>query len=738
VPSPAIPKRPTLHVYLASAVLFAGTGMLFTRSLGFDFINYDDPSYVTENLHVQAGLTWDSIVWAFTGRSDYWHPLTWLSHMLDWQVFGANAAGHRLVSVLWHAANAVLAFGLMRRLTGTFWTAFLSAALFAWHPLRVESVVWITERKDVMSGFFFLCTLLGYAAYAERKRTGAKSAGAYATALACFVAGLMSKPMLVTVPVVLLVLDFWPFRRFAAIGGPDGWPNSRRLLVEKLPFFLLAGLVAAATVQMQQRIGAFVLDVSLGERLGNAVVSVARYLGKIIWPADLVICYPHPGTWPWAVIAGALALVAALSFVAWLQRVARPWIITGWLWFLVMLLPTIGIIQVGFQAMADRYTYLPALGCQLGLLLSLRQFPLGRGIRGAAVVATLGAAAAATWHQQGYWRDPLALFGHAVEVDENNSFARSFLCFTLYKLGQLEEATREGDLALRLDPRNQTARYALGCVKEQQGHIAEAAEDFRQVLQLNPGFNQARYMYSIMLLRLGRRSQALAELKTAAAQNPDFRLANLDLGLAESAHGRPEQALPHFEVAVDLDPQDAIARQAYAAVLLRLGREADAQIQLELALQIQPEHHATQVQLGLLLVKRQRAPDAASLLRAALASGPDDPVALAGLGKAEEQMGRTAEASRYFARARELAPRDPDIERSWAEMLMRRGRYEEAAQSFGRVLALRPNDAEGHAALGYALVLCKRPAEGAAHWEEALRLQPDFPGLRERLRRIRR
>lgn len=736
MPTPADTKRPLLLVWAACTVLFAGTVLLFSRSLDYDFLNYDDPLYVTGNAQVQAGLTWDSIGWAFTGKSDYWHPLTWLSHMLDWQLFGANAAGHRLVSVLWHAANAVLVFLVLRRLTGAWWTAFFSAGLFSWHPLRVESVVWITERKDVMSGFFFFCTLWAYAGYAERMHAGRKASGQYALTLGLFAAGLMCKPMLVTVPVVLLILDYWPLGRFTPAAGPEWWQVHRCIVMEKLPFFILAGLTALATVLMQQHIGAFVLDVPFGARFGNAAVSVVRYLGKFFWPANLSICYQHPGHWPGLTVAGALALLAGLSVLAWWQRVKRPWQLAGWLWFLIMLLPASGLIQVGFQAMADRYTYLPILGWQLALFWTLRGFPLPKAMQGTAAAAVLAACATGTWHQQGYWRDPLTLFQHAVEVTEENSFAHSFLCFTLFNLERLEEATRHGERALQLDPDNQTARYTLGCVQERQGRFAEAAVSFQRVVQLNPAQTQARYMQGIVLLRLGRRDEALTELKIAAQQKPELKQANLDLAFTAAAHGRPGKALPHFEVAVELDPQDATARHGYATALTQLGRLDEAQGQLETTLRLQPNHPAAHTQLGLILVIKHRPAEAADHFHATLATQPDDFIALAGLGQAEEQLGRTEEATMYFARARELAPRDAGTHRAWAETLMRRGHYREAAEAFTHLLSLRPDDAEAHASLGYALFLSGRRAEAIVQWEEALRLQPDFPNLRERLRQI--
>ncbi len=731
------PERPPLHAWVAGLCLFAGTVLLFSRSLPYGFLNYDDPTYVTANPQVQAGLTWNSIVWAFTGQSDYWHPLTWLSHMLDWQWFGDQAAGHRLVSLLWHAANAVLVFVLLRRLTGAWWTSLLAAALFAWHPLRVESVVWITERKDVMSGCFFLLLVWAHLGYAERVQAGRPARGRYALTLALYVAGLMCKPTLVMAPGVLWLLDAWPLGRFTAAPPARWWRMHRRVLLEKVPFLGLAGLCALATVLMQHHAGVFVLDLSAGARLGNAGVSVVRYLGKFFWPAELSVCYPHPGTWPGLMVAGAAGLLAGLSALAWQQRHRRPWLGVGWLWFLALLLPAIGLIQVGFQAMADRYTYLPVLGWQLALLWTLRELPLPGWLRGGTAGIALAACAAATWHQQGYWRDPLALFGRAVALDEKNSFAHGFLCHTLLDLGRLDEAARHGARALALDPANQPARYALGRVQERQGRWAEAAENFARLARLNPGQPEARYLAGRMLVRSGRRAEGVAELLIATRQKPELRQANLDFALAEAAQGRPGDALPHLEVAVAVDPRNAAARHAYAVALVQAGRLAEATAQFEATLRLAPAQPSARQQLGLLLLATRQPAAAAEHLRAALAAQPDNPIALAGLGQAEELLGRSQEADRHFAQARALAPRQAAIQNSWGEILLRRGRQAEAAELFTQVLSLQPDSAEAHAGLGRALLLGGDRAGAVAHWEQALRLRPDFPGLREDLERAR-
>jgi protein O-mannosyl-transferase len=350
--------RPGFRTAIICAILFGGTLLLFSRATRCGFVNYDDPTFVTDSPMVLGGLSWAGAAWAFTAPSDYWHPLVTLSHMLDCQLYGLSPAGHHFTSMLWHALNAVLAFLVFRRLTGGMWGSAFAAALFAWHPLRVESVVWITERKDVMSGCFFLLTILAYARFAAVRAAGQPALRAYLLAFACFAAGLMCKPMLVTLPFVLLLLDYWPLARHPAC-------PARLLVLEKVPFLALSCAAAVATVLMQESSDAFVLSLPMSARLGNAVVSLARYLGKFVWPFDLIVCYEHPGSWPAASILGAAALLSCLAAIAWSQRRSRPWIAVGLGWYLVTLLPVLGLLQVGLQAMADRYTYLPLLGVEL-------------------------------------------------------------------------------------------------------------------------------------------------------------------------------------------------------------------------------------------------------------------------------------------------------------------------------------------------------------------------------------
>ncbi len=735
--SPPPTVRPALRTFAVSAVLFAGTVLLFSRGLGYDFSIYDDPRYVTNNPHVQAGFTWGSLVWAFAGRADYWHPLTWLSHMLDWRIYGANAAGHHLTSVLWHAVNAVLAFLVLRRLTAAFWTSAASAALWAWHPLRVESVVWITERKDVMSGCFFLLMLWAYVTWAARRANARPHRGWYAGTLGLFLAGLMCKPVLVTAPLVLLLLDAWPLRRapveFAA------WRAWRGLLLEKVPFFALSIAISVVTVLMQQDNGAFVLDLPLTARLGNAVVSLLRYLRMYFWPFGLTVCYPHPGHWPVGVVAAAALLVGALTSVAWRHRHSRPWLLVGWGWFLALLLPVLGLVQVGFQAMADRYTYMPMLGWQLALCWTVREFATRTAIRTATAVVAVAAAIGCgwrTWSQEGTWRSSVALFEHAVAVTEHNDFAHSFLGYTYLSVGRAADAIRECREALAINPRNSTAYFTLAGAQEISGEIGDAIRSYRAALALKPNDPSIEFPLGLLLLRQGEVDAARRDLLAALAHDPALRPANLEYARRAAMAGDAKHAAFHFEIAVTVAPDDPDAQFGLGVTDLQLGRPDDALRRFEATLRLRPNDVAAHIQLGWLLLARHQPADAAAHFRAALAANSKLGAAYLGLGRAEELLDDAAAAAAAYEDAVRFAPNDPEARRAWARTLARARRFEEAAAQYEQAARLRPGDASIQAELGYALWLAGRRTEAVAAWKAALRLEPGFPGLRERLEQL--
>lgn len=588
-PRPADTARPSPPTWWLIVTLIAGTFLIFSRSLGYDFINYDDPIFVTKNANVQAGFTWPSLVWAFTGRTDYWQPLTWLTHMLDWRLFGADATGHRAVNLAWHAANACLVFLLVRRITGAPAFAFFAAALFAWHPLRVESVVWITERKDVLSGFFFFATLLAYLRYGERLKARQPAGRAYALTLALFLGGLMSKPSIVTLPVVLLALDLWPLGRLSLKPASGWWTTHRCVVMEKLPFFLLSAVIAVVTVKMQVAALAFSLSVPLAGRLGNAVVSIARYLGNVVWPLDLAFFYEHPGAWPPLTIAAALALVLALTVFAWATRVRAPWRLAGWIWFLAMLLPALGILQVGRQAMADRYTYLPILGLQLAALTGLAALPRAARLKTTVAALALAACAGLTWWQQSFWRDSETLYRRAIAMDPNSSNAEAYLALTLHEANNLPEAGQHARRSLELDPSNHWGRLALAHVLAQTGRLAEAADNYGMLTDADPTYARAFYLRALLLQELGRLDEAEAGLRRATDLLPHSAQTRLALAELLARQRKFDEAAAAYEAVIARRPESAEAHAGLGYMRALTGRRDDAVKHWEEALRLRPD-----------------------------------------------------------------------------------------------------------------------------------------------------
>ncbi len=466
---------------------------------GFDFVVYDDYSYITNNPVVQEGLSVRGLSWAFTTfHASNWHPLTWLSHMLDVELFGLDAGWHHLVNALIHLANSVLLFLVLRGMTGATWRSFVVAALFGVHPLHVESVAWVAQRKDVLSGFFWILAMAAYLRYVRRPGTAR-----YLAALACFALGLLCKPMAVTLPFVLLLLDWWPLGRMAGEPGAQGAPGQPlhaglpKLLLEKVPFLLLSALSAAVTFLAQKQGGALDQALSLWARVQNALVAYAAYLWKTVAPVSLAVLYPHPGS---SVPAGkAIAaglLLAALTAAFVHLRGRRPHLLAGWLWYLGTLVPVIGLVQVGVQSLADRYTYIPLVGIFIALsweagdrLSRLRVRPSG-----AAVVAglVLSALVAVSGVQVRYWRNSVALFRHALSVEPDNWVAHVNLGWALEQEGRLDDAASHYRAALAIRPGNPYAHNNLGYVLELLGRTDEAVFHYREALRLKPDYLYAR------------------------------------------------------------------------------------------------------------------------------------------------------------------------------------------------------------------------------------------------------
>jgi tetratricopeptide (TPR) repeat protein len=569
---------------------------VFAQTVGHGFVNFDDDEYVYQNPVVSRGLSLHGIDWAFTHvHSTNWHPLTTLLHMLDCQLYGMWAGGHHLTSVFLHAACAVLLFLLLLDMTGAFWSSGFVAAVFAIHPLRVESVAWVSELKDVLSGVFFMLTLWAYARYARRPA----SRGSYAIVLLWFVLGLMSKPMLVTTPFVLLLLDYWPLGRFQRRSQLPG------LLREKLPLFALSALSCAATVFAQRQAIRVIEPFPLSLRVGNALVAYVIYLGKLIWPIRLAVLYPLSldGSPPWQVF-DAILLLAALTAGAWLSRRARPYLLVGWLWYLGMLAPVIGILQVGVQAYADRYTYLPQIGlCLAGTWTAADWAGRRRDRRaalGAVALVILCALLVTAYHQTTYWRDSETLWTHTIDCTRDNWAARSNLGMALSEQGRMEEAIAQYREALRINPPDADAHTNLGIALAHQGRTGEAMAQYRAALQLAPHYPEAHYDLGLLLRRQGRTDDAIAQYREALQTDLDPADSHYSLGLVlrQNAHnnlgnallqqGRTDEAISQYRMALQINPAYEDACFNLGNALLQQGRVEDAIAQFRQALRLNP------------------------------------------------------------------------------------------------------------------------------------------------------
>jgi len=650
------------------------------------YVNYDDSDYVTANTHVQSGLRWENVVWAFkSGHASNWHPLTWMSHMLDVQLFGQKAGAHHLVSLGFHIANTLLLLLLLRRLTGALWRSFMVAALFALHPLHVESVAWVSERKDVLSGFFFLLTLGAYARYGEcrmqnaecrmqRRETGASDRpsgitvhGArftpaptvvwYLLALLCFTLGLMSKPMLVTLPFVLLLLDYWPLQRFRRAAF---W----RLVAEKAPFFLLAVVSCVVTFIVQRKGGAVSTSLSVGARIANALVSYIRYIGKIFWPDDLSVLYPHPGHWPvWQVIGSAALLLVVCAVVIVVAR-RRPYLVVGWLWFCGTLVPVIGLVQVGIQSMADRYTYLPLIGLFIMLAWGTAELIPDRPWRtealAAAGVSLVAVCALLTARQIRFWRDSEALFRHAVQVTRDNYLAYNNLGFYLWGQGRKAEAMEHYRMALKINPAYEDALNNLGYALADQKKFLEAIPLYEAALRIRPRHVEVHNNLGNALSETGKIDEAIKHYLIVLEQNPNHADAHNNLGIALAMKGRLDEAIVHFRAAIRSKPD-------YASAHSNLGNAFAVQHKLEEAIREYQE---------------------------ALRLKPDDAQAHNNLGNALAERGKVAEAIGHYREALRLSADNPEAHFNLGMTLLRQGKREEAAGHFTEALRLKPDYTE--------------------------------------------
>jgi len=664
--------------------LVAITWLVFGQTVRYDFVNFDDDTYVYANPSITSGLTVHGVIRAFSGKhSDNWHPLTTISHMLDCHLWGLRAGGHHFTNIVLHTIAVVLLFLVLQQMTGAIWQSAFVAALFAIHPLRVESVAWISERKDVLSAVFFMLTLGAYVRYAR-----SPSIGRYLTMSVLFALGLMSKPMLVTVPLVLLLLDYWPLRRFA------GHSSAQRLILEKIPLFALSAAAGVATLWAQQSSVVPVQRLPLVPRIGNGLVSCVIYMKQMIWPARLAAFYIHPeGKLPGWEIGLAVLLLVGISAGAIALRHKRPYLVTGWFWYLAMLLPVIGLMQVGSQAHADRYTYLSQIGLYLLLAWGITDALASRLQRRIVAVMASVAVIALAWRayiQASYWRNGESLWRHALAVTSGNFVAHNGLGHFLLSHGRVDEAIEQLQLALNIDPNFPPAQKNLSAALTEKGRTDEAIAHLQTLLKKYPKDAQVHYNLGNALLKKGDSQSAIAAYEKALSIQVRYLAAHYNLGIALDQNGRIDEAIAHYQEAVQERPNYPEAYYLLGNDLLRKARIDDAIAAYEQALKSRPTYPEVENNIGLALLQKGRPSEAIAHWQNALAIKSDSVDSLNNLGWTlatfpEAWIRNGTQALTLAQRANELSGnKNPAVLRTLAAAYAENGRFTEA-----RVIAER-------------------------------------------------
>jgi len=684
-------KKTFIIAFLLALVTFVA----FMPILNNDFINFDDDNYITENPWIKNGITLDAIKWAFTTIAvGYWHPLAWFSHILDWSLFSSWAGGHHLVSLLFHIGAVLFLFLFLNKTTQQLWPSAIVAALFAVHPLRVESVAWAAERKDVLSMFFGMATLYAYAFYVEDKKISR-----YLLCLFLFILALMSKPMMVTIPFVLLLIDYWPLQRWqktipaqpvqtqlATAQLPKNKKKKKRknivmpteqaktplpvqntkqltihLLKEKIPFFGLSGIASLVTLWAQQKGGSLAsLDkLPFFDRLANALVSYAAYLGKMFYPANLAIFYPYQELSGWQ-IAGAVFLLLIITTAALFFIRKAPFFIVGWLWYLGTLVPVIGLVQVGNQAMADRYTYFPSIGISImlvwGVLLLVPKEKMRKFILAPLSAVTLLILAILSWHYCQAWKDSIAIFSHALNATKNNYLAHNNLGVALDEAGKTKEAVLHYRAALDIHPGHDSALVNLGAALAAAGKSEEAAAFYQKALETNPDNAHAHTNWGAALAAAGKKQEAIAHYRKAIRIDPHLAEAHFNLGNLLAAEGKNTEAEACYRQAIQANPQHSKAHYNLAELLLKSGRTDEAIAHLKKTVELDSGSFKALNNLGVLLEKKQLHDEAIYYYQRAMQIEPENAGLHFNLGVAFGNKGDLGKAVEHFEKAVKLSP----------------------------------------------------------------------------------
>jgi len=727
--------KPIHRDLIISFLLVVITVAVFWQVSSFDFVHFDDNTYVYDNAYVQSGLNWNSIKRAssfeLAEKSRFWHPVTWLSLMLDYQIFGLNPHGYHLINLLFHVINTVLLFLIFHRMTKTLWQSAFVACLFAIHPLHVESVAWIAERKDVLSTFFWMLTMGAYNYYVE-----CPGFRRYFLVLLFFILGLMTKPMLVTLPFVLLLLDYWPLQRFQKIkayqeikdevfksvssdkqkekskeqhavresleakkpADPEyKWALIYPLLREKVPLFVLAILSSIVTYIAQHIIG-FVQSIEafpLSVRIGNAFISYITYIGKTVWPSNLAVFYPHPEfLLPWQAFGSVLLLIAVtLAVFRMIKR--SPYLATGWFWYTGTLIPVIGLVQIGDFAMADRYTYIPLIGLFIvvawGVPELLKKWRYRKEALFTLSALSILCLCIITWLQVGYWQNSLTLFARALSVTKNNALIESNMGAALAEQGKFGEAIGHYQEALRIKPNDCEARYNLANALARQGKMEEAVSHYAGILQTQPDAAAVHNNMGIALSQLGRTDEAIVHFREAIRMKPDFQDAGSNLETALMGQTRTKEPVPEKVAIQPADPNSAEGQLRTGLSLFQEGKADEAIPRFEEALRLNPNLVAAHVSLGLIMAQKRNLDKAIDHFRKALKIKPDIAETHNSLGVALTYKGALDEAIEHFETALKINPRFAKAHNSLAVALAQKGRRDEAISHLRKALQLQPD-----------------------------------------------
>lgn len=771
------------HNLLICLGLIIITLVVYWPATEYGLISFDDQHYVTDNRYVKQGITRESIMWAFTTtQAANWHPLTWLSLMLDIDLYGTDPGGIHLTNILFHSANTVLLFLVFSQITGAIWKSAFVAALFSLHPLHVESVVWISERKDVLSTFFWFLTMGSYVRYV--KRPGLIR---YLMTIICFSLGLMTKPMLVTMPFVLLLLDYWPLRRLESnrLTGNCAsiTPAIIRLVREKIPFFIVMTMSIVVTFWVQKSAGAVgTLELfPLHIRLANVFISYVAYIAKTVWPYPLAFFYPYPLKISWWKAAAALMLLLTIFSLVFREKRRRPYLSIGWLWYAGTLVPVIGLVQVGSQAMADRYTYIPAVGIFImvawGFEELVTRWRFSKTVIVSGIVLVFSIFSVTTRFQIRHWRDSIALYTHAIAVTTDNYVAHLNLASTysdqnklekairhysevlrfkpkyvkahnnlglvMAKKGRFEEAVRYYSEALRLKQNYPEAHNNLGSALAQQDRLPEAIKHYTEALRLRPNYAEAHNNFANVLAKQGNISEAIRHYSAALTHAPGFEEArrNMEtvLAIAEKNHSVVNQWIEKVRKA----PGDAEAHYHLGNALSDQGRMAEAIRHYSEALRIDPEFDKALYNLGLALAQEDRTTEAIEKLKSSLKRFPDDPILLHTLGLMYQKQGALDSAINHYLKVLSIRPEFTLTLNNLAMVYVQKNEDEKALELFKKLSGLLPDDEKMpyNVACMYARLnrvgeslewLQKAIEQGYKNWE-FIKTDQDLKNIRESL-----